>query len=57
MGEYAVRDLNDKINKLLREKGHWERQIKSLGGANYSNSSQAFNAEGKSIPGDDGEYK
>ncbi|KAJ1034534.1 hypothetical protein NDA18_001390 [Ustilago nuda] len=33
--DYEVRDLNDEINKLLREKGHWENQILALGGANY----------------------
>ncbi|SNX82710.1 related to pre-mRNA splicing factor [Melanopsichium pennsylvanicum] len=33
--DYEVRDLNDEINKLLREKVHWENQILSLGGANY----------------------
>ncbi len=33
--DYEVRDLNDEINKLLREKTHWENQILSLGGANY----------------------
>jgi pre-mRNA-splicing factor ISY1 len=33
--EHRVRDLNDSINKLMREKGHWERQIKSLGGPDY----------------------
>jgi len=33
--EHKVRDLNDAINKLMREKGHWERQIKSLGGPDY----------------------
>lgn len=35
LGEYKVRDLNDEINKLLREKGHWERRIIELGGPNY----------------------
>lgn len=35
LGEHKIRDLNDKINKLLREKRHWERQIKSLGGPDY----------------------
>ena len=35
LGEAAVRDMNDQINKLLREKGHWERQIKALGGTDY----------------------
>jgi hypothetical protein len=35
LGEFKIRDLNDEINKLLREKGHWERRIKDLGGPNY----------------------
>lgn len=35
LDEHRVRDLNDAINKLMREKGHWERQIKSLGGPDY----------------------
>ena len=35
LGEFKIRDLNDEINKLLREKGHWERRIIELGGPNY----------------------
>jgi len=35
LGEHKIRDLNDHINKLIREKRHWERQIKALGGPNY----------------------
>ena len=35
MGESKIRELNDEINKLLREKGHWEKRIKDLGGPNY----------------------
>lgn len=35
LGEHRLRDLNDEINKDLREKGHWEDQIKSLGGPDY----------------------
>jgi len=35
LGEQRIRDLNDDINKLLREKGHWERRIMELGGPNY----------------------
>jgi pre-mRNA-splicing factor ISY1 len=27
--------LNDQINKLIRIKGHWERQIRALGGTDY----------------------
>lgn len=36
MGEFRIRDLNDEINKLLREKGHWEYRIKELGGPDYA---------------------
>lgn len=35
LGEFKIRDLNDEINKLLREKGHWEYRIKELGGPDY----------------------
>jgi pre-mRNA-splicing factor ISY1 len=35
LGEYRIRELNDQINKLLREKGHWERRIIELGGPDY----------------------
>jgi hypothetical protein len=31
-----IRDLNDEINKLIREKGHWERRIVELGGPDYA---------------------
>ena len=27
LGEFKLRDLNDEINKLLREKGHWEDRV------------------------------
>nr|CAD1821645.1 unnamed protein product [Ananas comosus var. bracteatus] len=36
LGEHRLRDLNDEINKLLRERAHWERRIVELGGANYA---------------------
>ncbi|KAM0030512.1 putative pre-mRNA-splicing factor Isy1, helix hairpin bin domain superfamily [Helianthus debilis subsp. tardiflorus] len=36
LGEHRLRDLNDEINKLIREKVHWERRIVELGGHNYS---------------------
>lgn len=35
LGEFKLRDLNDEINKLLREKGHWEDRILELGGPDY----------------------
>ncbi|KAK6922857.1 Pre-mRNA-splicing factor Isy1 [Dillenia turbinata] len=39
LGEHRLRDLNDEINKLLREKVHWERRIVELGGPNYTKTS------------------
>ncbi|PNT68989.1 hypothetical protein BRADI_3g48020v3 [Brachypodium distachyon] len=41
LGEHRLRDLNDEINKLLRERGHWERRILELGGRDYARSSNA----------------
>jgi pre-mRNA-splicing factor ISY1 len=35
LGEHRLRDLNDEINKLIREKSHWEKRILDLGGPNY----------------------
>nr|KYP59653.1 Pre-mRNA-splicing factor ISY1 isogeny [Cajanus cajan] len=36
LGEHRLRDLNDEINKLIREKSHWERRILDLGGPNLT---------------------
>ena len=36
LGEHAIRDLNDSINKLMREKYHWNRRILQLGGVDYN---------------------
>jgi pre-mRNA-splicing factor ISY1 len=36
LGEHAIRDLNDEINKKIREKWHWNRRIVSLGGVDYN---------------------
>ncbi|KAK9826190.1 hypothetical protein WJX81_006192 [Elliptochloris bilobata] len=38
LGEHRIRDLNDEINKLIREKGHWEVRIVELGGPDYAKS-------------------
>ncbi|KAL0277060.1 UNVERIFIED_CONTAM: hypothetical protein PYX00_004477 [Menopon gallinae] len=57
LGEFRIRDLNDEINKLLREKGHWETQIKELGGPDYSRvGPRILDHEGKEVPGNRG-YK
>ncbi|GAA5875309.1 hypothetical protein JCM1840_001925 [Sporobolomyces johnsonii] len=55
--DYEVRDLNDQINKLLREKHHWENQIIALGGANYKRAAgKMTDADGREVPGQRG-YK
>jgi len=63
LSDYEVRDLNDEINKLMREKGHWENQIVALGGANYKRVAVrggprggAGGADGREVPGGRG-YK
>lgn len=33
--DYRIRDLNDSINKLMKEKRTWEYRIKELGGPDY----------------------
>mmetsp|Transcript_12436 Transcript_12436/g.19790 ORF Transcript_12436/g.19790 Transcript_12436/m.19790 type:complete len:112 (-) Transcript_12436:20-355(-) len=32
LGEHRIRELNDDINRLIREKVQWEHQIRKLGG-------------------------
>jgi pre-mRNA-splicing factor ISY1 len=36
LGEHTIRDLNDEINRRLREKYHWNRRIVELGGVDYN---------------------
>lgn len=54
--DYEVRDLNDEINKLMREKRHWENQIVALGGVNFKRSAAMLDEDGKEVPGTRG-YK
>lgn len=50
LGEHRLRDLNDEINKLIREKVHWEKRIVELGGPNYTKQSPKMtNLEGNII--------
>ncbi|XP_053210713.1 pre-mRNA-splicing factor ISY1 homolog [Panonychus citri] len=52
LGEYRVRDLNDQINKLLREKRHWEYRCAELGGVNYRRApGPKFDFSGREVPG------
>ena len=54
--DYEVRDLNDEINRLMREKRHWENQIIALGGANYRRNVSMLDDDGREVPGTKG-YK
>ena len=47
LGEHRLRDLNDEINKLIREKAHWQRQIRKLGGPDYARSAPPVQGGGE----------
>eukprot|EP00750_Incisomonas_marina_P032914 INCI9414.2.p2 GENE.INCI9414.2~~INCI9414.2.p2 ORF type:complete len:298 (+),score=75.84 INCI9414.2:173-1066(+) len=54
LGEHALRDMNDDINKKIREKRHWERQIKALGGPDYGVQKAIYDADGQQVSGGGG---
>lgn len=57
LGEFKIRDLNDEINKLLREKSLWEEQILRLEGPDYKKlGPKLLDKEGREVPGSKG-YK
>ena len=57
LGEYKIRELNDEINKLFREKGHWEDRIKELGGPDHKKlAPKVIDSQGYEIAGTGG-YK
>lgn len=51
LSDYQIRDLNDEINKLMREKHMWEVQIRNLGGPNYMRAARVYDDQGREIPG------
>ncbi len=54
LGEHKIRDLNDRINKLMREKRAWEHQIKALGGNDYIRDGiRVTDSDGKRAVGSD----
>ncbi|KAF4980313.1 hypothetical protein FZEAL_3630 [Fusarium zealandicum] len=58
LSDYQVRDLNDEINKLMREKHMWEVQIRNLGGPNYMRGGgKVYDEQGREIPGGGKGYK
>ncbi|KAF9108909.1 NineTeen Complex (NTC) component [Mortierella sp. AM989] len=52
LSDFQIRDLNDEINKLMREKYRWEQQIKDLGGVDYRiTGPKTLDSQGKEVPG------
>ena len=52
LSDFQIRDLNDEINKLMREKHMWEAQIRGLGGPNYMRGGgRIVDDEGREIEG------
>jgi len=54
LGEHAIRDLNDHINKLIREKYHWNKRIVELGGIDYNKIERRKRIEEGDIQSSDG---
>ncbi|KAK2748896.1 NineTeen Complex (NTC) component [Myotisia sp. PD_48] len=58
LSDYQIRDINDEINKLMREKWMWEVQIRNLGGPNYTRGGgRVYDEDGREIPGGGKGYK
>ena len=55
LGEHKIREMNDEINKLMKQKYYWEIRIRELGG-NLPIGKQFYDIEGKELPGTPG-YK
>ncbi|KUI69157.1 Pre-mRNA-splicing factor ISY1 [Cytospora mali] len=56
LSDFQIRDLNDEINKLMREKYMWEVQIRNLGGPNYMRAGgggggKTYDEQGREVPG------
>lgn len=52
LSDYQIRDLNDEINKLMREKHMWEVQLRNLGGPNYMRfGPRMYDEDGREVPG------
>lgn len=58
LSDFMIRDLNDEINKLMKEKHMWEVQIRNLGGPNYMRGGgKVYDEEGREIPGSGKGYR
>lgn len=58
LSDYQIRDVNDELNKLMKEKHVWEIQIRNLGGPNYMRGGgKIYDDQGREIPGGGKGYK
>ena len=52
LSDFQIRDLNDEINRLMKEKWGWEKRIRELGGPNYMRSGGVvFDDAGREVVG------
>jgi pre-mRNA-splicing factor ISY1 len=58
LSDYQIRDINDEINKVMKEKYVWEIQLRNLGGPNYGigTGGVMVDDQGREVPGQRG-YK
>jgi pre-mRNA-splicing factor ISY1 len=55
LSDYQIRDLNDDINRMMKEKYAWEVQLRNLGGPNYGiGTGKVVDDDGKEVPGQRG---
>lgn len=52
LSDYQIRDVNDELNRLFKEKWQWEMRIRELGGPNYTRGGgRMVDEEGRVIEG------
>ncbi|KAI5362253.1 Putative pre-mRNA-splicing factor Isy1, helix hairpin bin domain superfamily [Septoria linicola] len=52
LSDFQIRDINDELNKLFKEKWQWEMRIRELGGPNYMRGgAKVTDDEGRVIEG------
>jgi pre-mRNA-splicing factor ISY1 len=57
LSDYQIRDLNDDINRMMKEKYVWEVQLRNLGGPNYGvgfGGGIVVDDQGREVPGQRG---
>jgi len=52
LSDFQIRDINDELNRLFKEKWQWEMRIRELGGPNYMRGGgRVVDDEGREIQG------